>query len=503
MKILTAAQIKAWDQYTILNEPILSIDLMERASMCFLNWFIHAYPDTNVPVNIVCGNGNNGGDGLAVARLLRDRFYDVSVFIFRFSKEDSVDFDINLGRLMKYDDVKIEFIHDTLPTFDPKAVIIDGLLGTGANKVVEGLLNQFITHINAHDNTIISIDMPSGLPAEGICKGNAVEPDHIFTFQVPKLSFFLRENERFCRNWTVGNIGLQQQFLKTLDSHVEYIDDCAIHPIMRNRTRFQHKGNFGHALIVAGSEGKIGAAILAVQACLRAGVGLVTAAVPEMAKAIVHEKIPEAMVISSGYNCLSTVPKDLNNYTIGIGPGLGKNAKTISAFSTLISNYDRPMVIDADGLNIIASEIELLNRVPKESIITPHPKEFERLFGSCKDDETRHALASKMAKNYNIIIVLKGAFTHIFANDGSIFINSTGNPGMATAGSGDVLTGIITSLLAQKYSALEAAILGVYVHGLAGDIAVKKESHESLIASDIISNLGEAFRYIHQRDSSN
>ena len=494
MKILTSAQIREWDQYTITHEPISSIDLMERASLCFAHWFELNYPDTEVPIIIVCGNGNNGGDGLAVARLLRDRFYEVRVYIYRIGKEDSVDFDINLGRLMKCGDVSIEFIHDQLPVFKSQAIIIDSLLGTGANKPLDGMLKELAIHINKQNNTIISIDMPSGLPADGVCPGVAVRADHIFTFQIPKRSFFIRENENFCSGWTVGDIGLHPKFPESAATHLFLIDLQFANEIYKTRTRYQHKGDFGHALIVAGSEGKIGAAILATKACLKSGAGLVTACVPEIGREIIHETIPEAMVVCSGYQCFSSFSADSVGFTLGIGPGLGTHPKSIKALAQLLSRQTQPLILDADALNILATDDALWRSVPKNSIITPHPKEFDRLFGISEDDTSRHTLARIKAKKHGIYIILKGAYTRVFTKDGTEYINSTGNPGMATAGSGDVLTGILTSLLAQKYSSDNAAILGVFIHGLAGDLALKKQSHESLIASDIIDHIGKAFK---------
>lgn len=499
MKILTSAQIRTWDQYTISHEPISSIDLMERASLCFVHWFVPNYHDTSVPIIIICGNGNNGGDGLAVARLLRDRFYEVSVFIYRISKEDSVDFDINLGRLMKCGDVSIEFIHEHLPVFTSRSIIIDALLGTGANKPLAGMLKELVIHINKQKNTIISIDMPSGLPAEGVCTGVAVKSDHIFTFQIPKWSFFFRENENFCSQWTVGDIGLHPKFLERVDTHLFLIDHQLAKEIYKKRTRYQHKGDFGHALIVAGSEGKIGAAILATKACLRSGAGLVTACIPEIGREIIHEAIPEAMVVCSGYQCFNSFSADGVGFTLGIGPGLGTHPKTIKALSQLLSGQDQPLVMDADALNILATDGALWKLVPENSIITPHPKEFERLFGKSEDDTSRHTLARNMAKKYGIYIILKGAYTRIFTKGGTEYVNSTGNPGMATAGSGDVLTGILTALLAQKYSSDHAAMLGVFIHGLAGDLALNRQSQESLIATDIIDQMGMAFKQIEAR----
>jgi ADP-dependent NAD(P)H-hydrate dehydratase / NAD(P)H-hydrate epimerase len=497
LKLLTASQIRAWDKFTIKNEPILSIDLMERASLCFVDWYVGMYKNTGISVHIFCGNGNNGGDGLAIARLLRDRLYEVAVYITRFAAEDSLDFDINLTRLQKYGDVKIQYQSDTLPEIEAKGIIIDALLGSGVNKPVSGKLRDIICHINDLPNEKISVDMPSGLPSEGIAIGTTFIPDIIFTLQVPKQSFFLQENELYCRSWVVGDIRLHPDFLRETISEVDLIDHDLARKMYKKRSKFQHKGHFGHAMIIAGSEGKIGAAILAAKACLRTGAGLVTACVPDIGCDIIHIIVPEVMVMPTGRNVLANLQVDFSQYTIGIGPGLGLSENTIDAFTLILKDIQQPMVLDADAINIISLHPELLSLLPVGTILTPHPKEFSRLFGHVISETDRLELAKEMAIRHKIILVLKGAYTRVFTPSGHEFINHTGNPGMATGGSGDVLTGIVTGLLAQKYSPVDSAVLGVFLHGLAGDFALENESVESLIASDIIINLGKAFKTLH------
>lgn len=497
MMLLSANQIKAWDAFTTQHELISSIDLMERASLTFVNWYTDVFNNTNVPVDIFCGNGNNGGDGLAIARLLRDRFYIVSVHILRFANQDSIDFAINLSRLMLCGDVPINFIHDQCPPINPFAIIIDALLGTGVNKPAEGKIATVIQYINARPNTKISVDMPSGLPAEGMAIGPTLTPDYIFTFQLPKQSFFLQENQPFCKSWIVGDIGLHPGFLSTVQTDKMLSETTLIKEIYKPRSKYSHKGNFGHALILAGSIGKIGAAILATKACLRTGTGLVTACVPPTGAQAIHLAIPEAMVMNVDLLQTQDLPQLLKGHTLGIGAGLGTDDTTIQKVTTIIQQASTPMVIDADALNIISLNPSLLTELPKKSILTPHPKEFERLFGKTHTETERFQLAKDKAMQHQVIIVLKGAHTRIFTPDGLEYINSTGNPGMATAGSGDVLTGIITGLLALGYGPEEAAILGVYIHGLAGDLALRDQSVESLIATDIIEHLGAAYKQIN------
>ena len=296
-------------------------------------------------------------------------------------------------------------------------------------------------------------------------------------------------------------MNLSSALLDTTHDKQKLIDISLIQSIYKPREKNQHKGNFGHALIIAGTAGKIGAAILATKACLRSGAGLVTTCVPEIGREIIHETIPEAMVMSSGFHCLNGWEVSLEAYSVGIGPGLGTDDKTVLAFSKIVTLAHKPMVIDADGINILASHPSLWDHIPNHSIVTPHPKEFERLFGKTTTEVERFQLAQKKAIEHQIVVVLKGANTRIFTPDGMEYINTTGNVGMATGGSGDVLTGVITGLLAQHYSPSDAAIFGVFLHGLAGDLALDIQSEESLLAGDIIQHLGAAYKYIVNKKS--
>lgn len=496
MKLIRGNDFKRWDLYTMQYEPITSIDLMERAAEGFIKRFLIQYHYSEISVDIICSRGNNGGDGLAIARMLRTLFYDVSVYILDYLQEPTPDFILNLNRLERLGDVSIHHVMDKQPELRKDSVIVDAILGTGINKQVTGLLEDCIHYINSLPNEVVSVDMPSGLPTEGICIGTAIHSTLVLTFQLPKLSFFLRDNDSFCSKWDVIDIGLLSEFLHNIDTKYHLIDEYIIKRIHKVRSKHSHKGTYGHALIVAGSEGKIGAAILSTEACLRAGVGLVTTCVPECGREIIHETIPEAMVLSKGYNCFNGIIENLSNYTIGLGPGLGTHDKTIHSLKLLFENVDKPVVVDADGLNILAYRKEFLLNLPKGSILTPHYKEFQRLFGEVSAEMEMIDKACEISQKYGWIIVLKGAYSRIVTPEGAHYINTTGNPGMATAGSGDVLTGIITGLLSQGYNSVEAAVLGVYIHGLAGNLAIKRQSVESLIARDIIRNLGKAFRLI-------
>lgn len=499
-KILNVEQIRKLDAYTIENEPIKSIDLMERASMSFVKWFT-AHFDSENSVCIFVGLGNNGGDGLAIARLLALAEYKVELFVVRYSENTTEDFRVNYERLPQVVNKKEVYSKDDLTlldlnTADQSRVLIDALLGSGLKKEPEGLLEEVISYINRSKFQIVSVDIASGLYADKPTLHNSVvNPDYTVAFQIPKLAFLVPENSKRVGNWNLVDIGLSSEFIQKEKTNQYLINKTFIKTIYKKREKFSHKGNFGRALLIAGSFGKMGAAILAANACLRAGVGLLTLQVPRCGIEILQSTTPEAMVIT-GKSKKSIEPIDWENLqidSIGIGPGIGTNSKALACLGNILQETKFPMVIDADALNLLAANKDLLKIVPPNSILTPHLKEFERLFGESGNHFSRLDLLRAMAVDYKLNIILKGAHTAIATPSGDIFFNTTGNPGMATGGSGDVLTGILTSLLAQGYSPLDASLLGVYIHGLAGDIASKETGQESLIASDIISNLGKAF----------
>ncbi|HRE37081.1 MAG TPA: NAD(P)H-hydrate dehydratase [Chitinophagaceae bacterium] len=497
MKILSAEQIRQWDQFTIEEEPIASIDLMERAAQKCTDWLCERFPETS-SFSIFCGKGNNGGDGLAIARQLLDRNYLVSVFILEFGHKGTNDFQINLARLHKLSQADIHFIQteEHFHSFNKGTIIIDAIYGTGLNRPLEGVTANLVQHINNSGCEIVSIDIPSGLFTDHSSKGNVmIHAGHILTFQCYKPAFFFAENDAAIDQVHLLDIGLHQQFLEQISTNYEFVDDKLVHALYRPRKKFSHKGHFGHALIIAGSYGKIGAAVLATKACLRSGAGLVTSHIPSSGYTIMQDSVPEAMVMtdfnSSFVTKLSETPDRFK--AIGIGPGIGNAKESRDLLFDIFNSYEQPLVADADALNLMASEPELLRLLPAKSILTPHPKEFERLFGTTENEFERLEKAKQKSAEFNCVIVLKGHHTAITLPNGTIFFNSTGNPGMATAGSGDVLTGILTGLLAQGYSSFSAAILGVYLHGAAGDLAAKQNSMEAMVAGDIINNLGNAF----------
>lgn len=468
---------------------------MERAAAACVQWITARYPESP-SFAIFCGKGNNGGDGLAMARLLTSMQYEVAVYILEFGFRGTEEFQENLERLHAAGFTNIHFIQSSshFPVINKQQVIIDALLGTGLNRKLDGITEMLVQHINQSGKLIISIDIPSGMYADRSSKGiTRIRASHTLAFQCYKVAFLLPENNDSLGQLEVIDIGLDPTFLRSPETTYEWVDKAVVSPLYKSRNPYSHKGIFGHALLVAGSYGKMGAAVLAAQACMRSGVGLLTCHIPACGYTIMQTSAPEVMVETDNSETENTGLEKISGYaSIGIGPGLGTDPATAGMLRQLLTQHTFPLVIDADALNLIASN-DLLSMIPRGSVLTPHPGEFERLLGKSHDDFERISLAMTQAKAIGCIIILKGHHSFIATGDKGYF-NTTGNAGMATAGSGDVLTGIITGLLAQGYSSLEASLLGVYLHGLAGDLAMADESMESLIAGDIIDNMGKAFR---------
>ncbi len=498
MKILSNEQIREADEFTMLNEPISDDALMERAAAKCVD-FLKQQWNNSVPFVVFCGPGNNGGDGLVIARLLCEYDYKVIVYCLD-SVKYSDGFNLNYERIKKQNLAIVYIISDVkedLLQYPENAIVVDALFGSGLSKNVTGLALDIIEDINKNNNTVVSIDLPSGLWDIKSMAGDSnaiVHANFTLTFQCPKLSFFFSENGTFVGRWLVLDIGLNKDFIASCPSNYYYVEKHDINSLIRARKRFSHKGTYGHALLLAGSYGKIGAAVMASKACLRAGLGLLTVRIPKCAYQIMQTSIPEAMVsVDENENYVAPFNFKENFNAVGIGPGIGTNDETASMLKFLLQNYQKPMVIDADAINILAQNPTWLSFLPKHSILTPHPKEFIRLVGQYNDDIEKFEMQSAFSQKYNVYVVLKGANTSVSTPEGKIWFNSTGNPGMATAGSGDVLTGILTGLLAQSYSSFETCLLGVWIHGKAGDIAANKFGEISVIASDIINNIGEAF----------
>lgn len=501
MKIPTINNARSADAYTIENEPITSVDLMERAAMTAFNWIENKLNrQTERCVKIFCGMGNNGGDGFVLGRLFYQKHYDVEVFLVHVGEKMSHDCQVNHGRLKTLDSSVIRdvFSKNDFPEISDSDVVIDAMFGSGLTRPLEGLAAEMVEYLNNNQAIRIAIDIASGLNGDGFATSKyTFRPDYTLSFQFPKLAFLLPENEPFVGNWEVLDIKIHPDYVEKVGSVNFLTESDVVRLLVHRRGRHSHKGTYGHALLIAGSTGKTGAALLAAESCMRSGVGLLTVHLPKSAMLPLQVYLPEAMMsIDESENCFSQLP-DLLDYTaIGAGPGLGKASETATSLKRLIQEVKVPLVLDADALNIISENRTWLAFLPERTIMTPHPKEFERLFGKTENSLQRLELQREMSRKYNLIIVLKGANTAITFPTGACFFNTTGNPGMATAGSGDVLTGIILSLVAQRYTPEEATLLGVYLHGLAGDIAASENGMESLIASDISKNIGKAFRKI-------
>lgn len=504
MKIFSSAQIKKWDAFTIENEPITSTNLMERAATACYNWLIGKNFST-LHFRIFCGKGNNGGDGLAIARLLIKNNCKVTVYILEFGKPGTDDFQTNLERLHTFT-TDIHFIQsaDYFPVLNDNDIIIDAIFGNGLNKPLEAIAAALVNYINQFNAKTIAIDLPTGLFADKSSTGNAIiKATHTLSFQNYKLAFLLPENEGYCGEVHLLNIGLHKVFENNEPADFELIDKALIKTIYKPRAKFAHKGTYGHAALLCGSVGMMGAAVLSSLACLRSGVGKLTSFIPKCGYNILQTTVPEAMSFIAGEEYILSANGIEKFNATGIGPGIGNHPTHKKLLSDIFKKINTPMVIDADALNVMADNKDLLNNIPPQSILTPHPKEFEKLFGksgnTClpdRQDFERLALAKQKSKAHNVFIVLKGHYSFICTPQGKGFFNSTGNAGMATAGSGDVLTGILTGLLAQGYSSNDACLLGVYLHGLAGDFAANKHSEEGMIAGDIVSSLGKAFKQI-------
>ncbi len=506
MKILSAKQIYKADQATIKNFPILSVDLMEQAAGVCTEWISHFltnFPDT---IHVFCGVGNNGGDGLVIARKLLQLGFKVNTYIVNFSNDRSHDFSINYERLTELDHKPIDLTENNY-TFEisNSELIIDAIFGLGLTRSPQGFVKLIIQNINSKKARAIAIDFPSGLPAGSIGDSDIVskfddeaiiKADITLTFQNPKLAFLLTGNEIYYGEWYLLDIGLDQNFIDKIDTNYHIITKKEIKKIYKPRSKFSHKGTFGHSLLIGGSFGKIGAVVLASKAALKIGSGLVSAYVPKCGYQILQTSIPEVMTEVDDEKEIQFFNFKTNPNALGIGMGLGTSSKTTDGFIKFIKNNSIPLVIDADALNILSKNKEQLLFIPDKTILTPHPKEFERLVGKWKNDYEKLEKLLAFSSKYNCIVVLKGANT-VIAYDQKLYFNRTGNPALATGGTGDVLTGIITGLMAQGYKPLDAAIFAVYIHGRTADIAIQNNfTMETFTASDIFDFIAEVIKEI-------
>lgn len=506
MKIFSAKQLQEADKVTTEKHEITTLDLMERAGTQIFNWLHSRMQGAQVPVHIFCGIGNNGGDGLVLGRLLYEHGYNVQVYVANFTDKRSKCFLANYNRIKEVTKKwpKLMTSEEDFPEINPEDIIIDALFGIGLNRPPKGWVKNLIQYLNSKKSFKLSIDVPSGMYADQALDDTeaVIKASHTLTFQAPKLSFFLPETGKFVPYFEVLEIGLDPEYLHKTEALAQIIAKPEAQQFYKQREKYAHKGDFGHTLIVAGSYGKIGAAVLATKAAYRSGSGLVTAFVPTCGYNILQSSVPEAMTVTDIDAALITnIKVDFEPSAIAIGMGIGTQDETVAALYTLFSTTKSPLVLDADALNCISEHTSLLNKIPELSVLTPHPGELKRLVGDWKNDFEKLEKVKKFAKKHNVIIVVKGANT-IVAVENKLYINTTGNPGMATGGSGDVLSGMIAGLLSQGYDPLIASVFGAYLHGSAGNIATQDIGFEALTASDLIEKIGPALLELFAPDST-
>ncbi|WP_185866597.1 NAD(P)H-hydrate dehydratase [Blattabacterium cuenoti] len=503
MKILSLNQIKKIDQYCIDNEDISSIELMERAAKSCFYW-IRNHFHTLHKVIVLAGNGKNGGDGLALSRMLSQHGVDINVYILDISNHLSPEFVINKNKIFKYG-IELKEIKegDPFPFLNRNSILIDAIFGIGMNRSINKYWKSFFHFINDKKFTsVISIDIPSGIFMEKKREDLEViiRADYTLTFQVPKLPLFFPDYADYVGKWDLLNIGWKEKYTNNIPVKNFYLDKKCIRSIYKRRKKFSHKGNFGHGLLIGGHYGMIGSMVLSAKGSFRIGIGKLSVYIPRCGYQIIQTIIPEAIVHTDlRDDFISHIPNNISSFNaIGIGMGMGKNPITAYALESffLKKKNSPPMVIDADAINILSDKLNILNFIPRNTILTPHPKEFHRLYGPWKNDYQKLANLKKLAKKHNFYLILKGAHTVIATPNGDLYFNSTGNPGMSTAGSGDVLTGIITGLLAQGYSPKDSCLMGVYLHGLSGDLASIELNEESLIAGDLLNYIGKSYQKI-------
>ena len=500
-KLLSCSEIKELDSKTIENKEITSLDLMSDAVLAVEKWVINNYKK-NQKFSIICGTGNNGADGILLSCKLMLRNYKIMTYYINEVGSTEFYHQFNYAKKIELNLEKIDF--DNLKLIEFSGVIIDCIFGVGLNREIKGKYLKLINFVNSLKKKIISIDTPSGISADTYFSSNHIIPDKVLTFHVPKLTFFFSEYLDKIKNVEILDIGLDNSEYKRMAGIGELIDINTIAKIYRPRKKITHKGDFGHALLFAGSEGKYGASILCGKSLFRSGAGLLTFLCDEKTKEFIYKSLPEAMTSDIITKDNFSISSEIKKYkVIGIGPGLGTSKRVIKNFKLIIDEVNYPIVVDADGLNILSKDKNLFEKLPKESILTPHIGEFKRFAGNFENSNEKIMLQRRISKKYGLNIVLKGPYTTMTDSKGELYINTSGNSGLATAGSGDVLTGIIAGLLAQNYTPVNAMISGVFLHGLSADIAVKKSHVNSLIASDITENLSSAFKALEKIITSN
>jgi ADP-dependent NAD(P)H-hydrate dehydratase / NAD(P)H-hydrate epimerase len=498
LPLLTASQFKDWEEYTRVHDGVTELDLVGRAAASFATELLKHYPNPSC-FDIFCGSGNNGADGLEIGRILLGKGFAVKIYTSKRALPSTA-YLSKEAELLHFYPYTITNLTNTnaevLPKFQQSEVIIDALFGIGLNRSITGIDASVIDHINKSEASVVAVDIPSGMNTDGNNFSDVVvKADLTITFETPKFALLLPQNQEYSGKFRIVNIDLNRKFLERLTCSHYFLTEADAVQILKQKPRgkFAHKGLFGKALLIVGSKGKYGAALLSTQACLRSGVGKLTVHLPEAAGNIINNACPEALTeLDPDNNCLSVIGEQLDYSAIGIGPGLGLDTKTRVAFNNLLDRYHEPIIIDADALNLLAADHDLFKKIPVNSLLTPHFKEFARLTKETNDDFERLQLLQDLAREYQVITILKGAHTVIATPKGELYFNSSGNPGMAKAGTGDCLTGLLTGLLAQGFSPLQTALLGVFWHGLAGDLAAFDHTETCMLASDLNANLEEA-----------
>ena len=497
MKIFSAAQIKACDAYTIHASGIAPIDLVERAATALAQNIIPRF-NVDIPFVVLCGKGNNGADGLALSLILLQNGYAVKIFLLQHRNEISPENKSYLNKILRINAALVEYVEPEtfLTDFPAQVVIIDAILGTGLSHHTDEWMAAFIQHINHFKNYKIAIDIPTGMPADSILGPEAaiISANETLSFQFYKRSFLHPETAAHCGDIHLLDIGLHPTFIEATHTHYQTIEAHHVASMIKKKAAFSYKNQHGHLLLVGGSKGKSGAIMLSAATALRSGLGLLSCIVPEQSYLPLQTSIPDAMCASSGDHFLEQIEIPEATTAVGIGPGMSTNSATVKAFINFMESCTTACVFDADAINILAMHPELMNKIPANSILTPHVGECDRLFGKSANSMQRVEHIRMQAMKYKVVIILKGHHTVVATPDGDCFYNMNGNAGMAKAGSGDVLTGLVSGLLAQAYPADQAALLGVYLHGSAGDIAALKNGMQAMIANDLPLNMGLAWQ---------
>ncbi len=499
MKLFTTQQLNDIARYTIEHDKISIIDFVERVAEG-VAFEIEARWRPGKPVVVFAGCEDNGAQALAVARILSEHGYKPEVYLINVGGNAlnttckayrdallALDTDIYFNEIVK------EF---SIPRLSSNHLVIDGLFGPGIKEGLKGGYRTLVQYINDSGATVVSIDVPSGMFGDSnpfAVNRDIIHADLTLAIQFPRIAFFNPDNAELVGEWKIIDIGMNETSIRNTQARHHLIEADEIKSLLKSRPLHCSKADFGAGLLIAGSYGMMGAAVLGARGAIRSGIGKLTVQSPKCGYQIMQSSVPDVLYqYNKGEYYITQLEVDKPFDAVAIGPGIGTNDATLQALENFLLARTSPVILDADALNCIARKPTLLNSVPVLSIITPHIGEFDRLFGQHTSAEMRLQKAVEMARFYNIIIVLKGHYTATVRPDGVVCFNSSGTPAMATAGSGDVLTGIILSLVAQGYKPEQASMMGVYIHGIAGELAAREHGEYGVTASDIANSVGRA-----------